>query len=497
MNPDEWARARNVFDAAVTRQPSERSAFLDEACDGDLALRAEVASLLAAHDRSGDFIERPVFEAAADLLVDDDPRSLDGRVIGPYIVRHEIGRGGMGVVYLADDTRLSRRVALKALPPELGRDRRRRERLRQEARAAAALSHPSIATVYALEEIGEELYLACEHVPGPTLRALIESGPLPPRQVVAIATQLARALAAAHAQGVVHRDLKPENVVRTPAGVVKILDFGIARMESLIPAHLTGDSGPLGTPGYMAPEQIRGQDVDFRADLFSFGVLVYELACGSNPFEAATRTATIARVLEVSPAPLSEARRTDLHTLDRIVATCLSKQPLDRYGSTQELVTDLEQLQAEIAGPPRLDRVDDEGARVSTSRWWWEFHQAAISTVYALTMYPAWRMRSWLPAPWGTVFLLGILVCAAAAITLRLHLWFTSRLHPAELTTERRLVGVWIRCCDVGFTTALLVAAFGVAPDHQAAAMLFITIAVSAALASFVIEPTAARAAFP
>src|SRR6266851_3102800 len=354
MNPSEWARAREVFDAALARERSERSAFLDEACAGNLPLRAEVASLLAAHDRSGAFIERPAFEAAADLLVapDNEPR-----VVGPYIIRHEIGRGGMGVVYLADDTRLSRRVALKALPRELCGDGRRRERLRQEARAAAALSHPGIATVYALEEIGGELYLACEHVAGPTLRALTESGPVPVTQVVDVSTQLARALAAAHSQGVVHRDLKPENVVRTSAGVVKVLDFGLARMESLTPADLTEDGDVLGTPGYMAPEQIRGHEVDFRADLFSFGVLVYEIACGSNPFEGGTRTATIARILEVTPVPLSEARHADLPELDRIVATCLSKQPSGRYGSTHELATDLERLQAEIWTPPRHDRV--------------------------------------------------------------------------------------------------------------------------------------------
>ncbi len=172
-----------------------------------------------------------------------------------------------GIVYLADDTRLSRRVALKALPPELGRDRHRRDRLRQEARAGAALSHPGIATVYALEEIGDELYLACEHVPGPTLRTLIESGAMPVTQVVDIATQLARALATAHAQGVVHRDLKPENVVRTAAGVVKVLDFGLARMESQIPAFPIEDGDVSGTPGYMMGDPVSVRDARVRGGL--------------------------------------------------------------------------------------------------------------------------------------------------------------------------------------------------------------------------------------
>jgi hypothetical protein len=490
VNPSEWARARAVFDAALARDRHERNAFLDEACAGNLRLRAEVASLLAAHDRSGDFIEQPVFELAADLLVNHHGEPLDGHVIGPYIVRHEIGRGGMGIVYLADDTRLSRRVALKALAPDVGRDSRRRERLRQEARAAAALSHPGIATVYALEEIGDELYLACEYVPGPTLRALSASAPVPVSQIVDIASQLARALAAAHAQGVVHRDLKPENVVRTAAGIVKVLDFGLAQMESLIPAHLTEDGDVLGTPGYMSPEQIRGHDIDFRTDLFSFGLLVYELTSGSNPFEAGTRSATIARILEIDPVPLSQVCGDVSPRLDRIVSTCLRKEPTARYRSTPELVTELERLQAEMKAQV------PQPVHASTTHWWWEFHQAVVSTAYVLMMYPAWHARSWVPPPWGTLFLLATLTCAVASTTLRLHLWFTSRFFPVELSTERRRTRVWIRLCDAGLTTSLLVAAFGIATNHQATAMLFVTFAIGAALASFVIEPTTTRAAF-
>jgi serine/threonine protein kinase len=495
VNPDEWARAREVFDATVQRRRDERDAYLDDACAGEPALRAEVASLLAAHDRSLDFIERPVFEAAADLLVADRGASLDGRLIGPYVIRHEIGRGGMGIVYLADDTRLSRRVALKALAHEVGHDQRRRDRLRQEARAAAALSHPNIATVYALDEIGGELYLVCEHIAGPTLRALIESGPVSPKHVIEIALQLAHALVAAHAQGVVHRDLKPENVVRTAAGVIKVLDFGVARMESSIPEHLTADGDALGTPGYMAPEQIRGEKVDFRADLFSFGALVYELVRGSNPFEARTRTATMARILEVDPAPLSEACGADVSALGRIVMTCLSKNPAGRYSSTLELVAALERLgPVTIVSVDQSDRV--QPASLRTPRWWWEFHQTAISMLYVLMMYPVWRVRVWLAAPWGTLFVLAMLACAATSTTLRLHVWFTSRYYPPELEAERRKAGAWTRSCDAAITLLLLAATFRLGLDHQLIAMLFVTVAIGIALASFVIEPTTTRAAF-
>jgi predicted Ser/Thr protein kinase len=496
VRSEEWARAREVFEAAVERPREDRDQYLDAACAGNAALRAEVSSLLAAHDRSPDFIEQPLFEAAADLLVGDSGPSLDGQVIGPYVIRHEIGRGGMGVVYLADDTRLSRRVAIKALAPSVARDPRRRERLRQEARAAAALSHPNIATVFTLDEIGGELFLVSEHVAGPTLRALLESGPIPPAQVIGIALQLARALAAAHAQGVVHRDLKPENVVRASTGVIKVLDFGVARIEGLTPANLTGAGEAPGTPGYMAPEQIRGGAADFRVDLFAFGVLVYELACGSNPFQAGSARATMARVLESNPPPLSEACHEQASVLDGIVATCLSKDPAGRYRSTLELVADLERLDGGL--PARAGRSSGTApSAVRSPRWWWEFHQGVMSALYIVMMYPVWSVRVWLDAPWGILFVLAVLSCAATSTTLRLHLLFTSRSYPSELAAERRRARIWTRVCDGALALILLAATARLGFDHQAIAVLFVTVAIGTSLAAFVIEPTTTRAAFP
>ncbi len=398
-------QVRQIFEAALERPHEERAAFLDVACEGRPGLRDEVASLLDAHDTTSEFIEAPAAQVVAELLADSSHDSLDGRALGPYLIRHEIGRGGMGIVYLADDTRLSRRVALKAIAPGTGGPPdRRRERMRQEARAAAALSHPGIATVYALEEIDDQLYLACEYVPGPTLRSLMQERPLPPEQVVDIALQLARALAAAHAQGVVHRDLKPENIIRTAAGAVKVLDFGVARVEQFASVRLTEPATRIGTPAYMSPEQIRGEDVDFRADLFAFGLLVYEMASGSNPFEATTPTATIARILEVDPAPLSRVSSTGFAKLDRIVAICLNKARQDRYASTEKLVADLERLDESAVWPDSAARP----AAALTPRWWWGIHQVAVTAVYVLTLYPAWRVRSWLPPPWGTLFLFSI-----------------------------------------------------------------------------------------
>ncbi|MEO8259858.1 MAG: serine/threonine-protein kinase [Acidobacteriota bacterium] len=503
MTADQWLRVRELFEAALEHRPGERDAFLDEACADNPAVRAEVTSLLAAHDTAADFIEAPAYEAAADLLADDSPDSLAGRTLGPYLVRHEIGRGGMGMVYLADDTRLSRRVALKAIAPGAGSDAQRRARMRQEARAAAGLSHPGIATVYALEEIDGQLYLACEYVPGPTLRAILENGPLPLPQVVAIAAQLAQALAAAHAHGVVHRDLKPENIVRSGAGVVKILDFGIARAEHLSDAGSTLTGFPIGTPAYMSPEQIRGDHVDFRSDLFAVGLLVHEMASGANPFAAGTATATMARILEREPPSLSERPTAGLRALDRIVATCLRKRADERYASTPELAADLERLQADLpgldaagGGHPRVGVAIGGGARRGAAQWWWAFHQAAVSTVYAVMIYPAWHARVWLPAPWGMLFFFAVLAAAATAVAVRLHLRFTARVYPGELTPQRAQARSWTRSGDAGFSVALLLAGLALRETHAEFATLFVAVAIAAAVASVIIEPATTRAAF-
>ena len=292
MTLEELRRIRTIAAAALDRDPEERSEYLDRACSGQPELRARVDELLRTYDTRAEI-----------------PEAVEGKVIGPYIVRRILGQGGMGVVYLADDTRLARLVALKALAPGVMSDPLSRKRLRQEARAAAGLAHPGIATVYALEEIGDELYMAWEYVPGGPLRALLASGPFPIPQVVTIGAQLARALVAAHTLGVIHRDIKPENVIRTPSGIVKVLDFGLARMDSPAQTKLTQTGMVVGTPAYMPPQQARGEKIDFRTDLFAAGLLLYELASGTNPFAANTITATLARIAgedEVPPFPASD-----------------------------------------------------------------------------------------------------------------------------------------------------------------------------------------------
>ncbi len=291
MTPERWERVGAIFDKVLAAPPHEREQMIRASGEPD-EVQDEVRSLLHAHERGEQFLEPAA------------PFS-EGAQIGSYRVVRLIGRGGMGVVYLAEDTRLHRRVALKALPPHLFKDERMRSRLRKEAQAAAALSHPSIATVFALEEIGDQLLIATEYLEGHTLRDEIEHGPLPFEQAMATSLDIARALAAAHERGVAHRDLKPENIVRLTNGTVKILDFGLAKFDPAIHEGRTGtltESGIMaGTPGYMAPEQILGQPTGVRTDQFAFGVLVYELVLGRHPFGTGSLPSIVARVLAGEP----------------------------------------------------------------------------------------------------------------------------------------------------------------------------------------------------
>jgi hypothetical protein len=259
----------------------------------------------------------------------------------------------------------------------------------------------------------------------------------------------------------------------------------------------------LGTPGYMAPEQIRGPDTDFRSDLFSLGVILYEMASGSNPFEAETAAATMARILESEVAPLSHVSAAGA-TLERIVATCLRKDPSERYASTVALESDLEHLKRDLSADrdrharDRTSALADEtdGTEVLTPRRWWEIHQLAVSATYVLMMYPAWRVRSWLPPPAGMLFLFSVLACAVIATSVRLHLWFTARYYATELPEQRARAWPWTRWCDAGFAASLLLAAFAIGNSHASVATLLVTVAVAVAVAAFMIEPTTTRAAF-
>ena len=504
--PDDWERVTALFTAAMERPPSERDAFLSEACGGDEGLRREVISLLDAHARAGDFLETPVDEAAV-LRASALGPSLEGRVVGPYRVEREIGRGGMGVVYLAEDTRLGRKVALKSLAPGIMSDERRRNRLRREARAAATLSHPGIATVYALEEIEDQLFISTEYVQGRTLRAELGQGSMPAAEVVEIGIRLARALDAAHASGVVHRDLKPDNVIRTQDGGVKILDFGIAWIDQVEagsgaePSRLTESGAVMGTPSYMSPEQIEGAAVDARTDVFSLGVVLYELLCGSNPFEAHTPLATAARIMATDPPPLAACNVSAPPSLERVVRKCLAKDREERYQQASDLVSDLEAIRGEVGGmpvesPTALKRAPASGSGLQGARAWWVAHQVTVMAVYALMTFPAWEVRGWSGGYWGLALFLGLIAGAVVNGVLRVHLLFTSRFNPSAMGTELRRNMPWIARSDIAVAALLLLAALTVAASHTWTAAWLAAVAIGASVVALVVEPVTVEAAF-
>jgi predicted Ser/Thr protein kinase len=496
-----WAVINDLFHRALDQPADRRDAWLAESCGADADLRAEVASLLAAHDRAGDFLHQPAASATAALRSDADGTAPPA-AIGPYRVERVLGEGGMGVVYLAEDTRLGRLVALKALASRFTADAQRRERLRREARAAAALSHPGIATIFALEEIDGQLYIASEYVPGETLRDELQRGPLPIAQAISTAAAIARALAAAHDAGIVHRDLKPENVIRTPAGDVKILDFGLARIRagSAAEASLTGDGTILGTPAYMSPEQLRSGAVDHRSDLFAFGILVYELVSGVHPFAGSDPASMIARILESEPRRLSLAVPSGrdaalIGALEPIVLTCLRKTAAARFRSAHDIVQALSRVGSGALSSPSLGSGDwPARAGAGRARWWWQFHQAAASAGYLALLVPLWLVRD-AAGGYGMVLFVAGVIGATASAMLRWHLWFMLRAHPSAWVRQHAESRSWLRAADLLFVLVLATAGFLALDSHKELAILLIASAVAALVSAAIIEPATTRAA--
>src|SRR5262245_20134236 len=378
---DHWRRVRELFERALEERPADLDAWLARECPESAEVRAEVKSLYVHYTRAGDFLAEP-FAARTPVLLtellDEEPGYLPGHVIGDYTIVRELGRGGMGRVYLATEGRLGRAVALKALPPGMGRDPTQRERLRREAIAAASLNHAGICTVYALVEHDGELFMAAEYVEGHTLRDEIANGRRAPAQdVLRTAQEIAAALARAHAAGVIHRDLKPENVMRTHDGHLKIVDFGLARVDTAAfgGSPLTQSGIILGTPAYMAPEQLTGERSDARADVFAFGVMLYEYACGVHPFAAATPPLVIARILQSEAVALEALCPSLSPHVGAIIDRCLMKAPGDRFPSAAEIAVKL-----------------DEHSRFEPRpvRRWWRTHQAAVIGLYFLAAVTAW-----------------------------------------------------------------------------------------------------------
>ena len=335
MNPDNWERVKNLFDSALQRDPSERAAYIAEACQGDEFLRTEVERLLAGHDRAGSFLRGGQSETSGQDAPDI------GLTLSHYQILEQLGQGGMGTVYRAIDTQLGRPVAIKVLRRPSSSDPDRDKRFLREARAASALSHPNIAHIYEVGEAGGIRFIAMEYIQGRTLAALIEGGSLDVAAIAGYGVQGASALAEAHAHGIIHRDIKPSNIMIGPRGELKVLDFGIAKVMPEVGSGGTPLTGPgmlMGTVQYMSPEQLLGRDVDHRSDIFSLGLVLYEMVAGHSPFRGAP-VEMIDRILHADPQPLSRGPE-----LARIVGKCIEKERERRYQTADELATDLRRL---------------------------------------------------------------------------------------------------------------------------------------------------------
>lgn len=368
MANNRWQKVKEVFHAALERAPDERPAFLAEACAGDEALRKDVESLIEAHEKEGSFIDSPAFELAAGWLTDDAADSLKGQQINHYRILEVLGAGGMGEVYLAQDMRLGRNIALKLLPASFTNDTDRLQRFQQEARAASALNHPNILTIHEVGEVEGRPYIATELIEGDTLRQRLSMGAIEADAALDIIMQAASALVAAHEVGIIHRDIKPENIMLRPDGYVKVLDFGLAKLaerkhssrsDPEAPTRLQGNTSPgmvMGTVNYMSPEQARGLVVDERTDIWSLGVVFYEMLSGHTPFQGQTPTDVTVAILEREPQPLAALFEDVPAELDWIVKKALRKDREERYQTIRELLGDLRGVKQELEFEAKLER---------------------------------------------------------------------------------------------------------------------------------------------
>src|SRR5436190_5981129 len=367
MTPARFQTIEEIFLAALEQEPDQVSAFLDTACEGDSVLRREVEAFLASDQRAGRFIETSSVGLATKVIQNQQADSLVGRTIGHYKISESIGTGGMGEVYLATDITAGRKAALKLLPLRFTGDAERLKRFQQEAHAVVGLNHPNILTVYEIGEDHSSNYIASELIEGETLRRRLVRGPMQQSEVIDVAIQVASALVAAHNAGIVHRDIKPENIMLRPDAYVKVLDFGIAKLaEQEVPVTVPRDEALLlvetnlgsilGTVRYMSPEQACGGHVDKRTDIWSLGVVLYEMLTGHAPFTGDTPGEVMSSILEKEPPPLTRYIARAPAELQQIINKTLRKDRTERYQSAGEMLQELKNLRRKLESKAELER---------------------------------------------------------------------------------------------------------------------------------------------
>jgi serine/threonine-protein kinase len=403
MKRERWNQIDQLLDAALELPRQKRAAFLDQACAGDDELRKNLDALLASDDDARSFLEQPALDVAAKELV-AKKASMLGQSIGHYRIVSQLGAGGMGEVYLAKDTKLDRKVALKILPSQLAADRSRMQRFVQEAKAASALNHPNILTIYEIGEVDGQRFIATEFIDGMTLRERLSS-PLDVEDALDIAIQISSALAAAHKLHIIHRDIKPENImIRREDQLAKVLDFGLAKMTQQRPSDVPADSAVatllantvpgvvLGTVAYMSPEQALGEKVDERSDIWSLGVVLYEMIAGCSPFVAGSSNEIISSILSKRPAPPLTRFATGVpERLQEIIDKALTKNKDERYQTSKDLLIDLKRLKqtletdAAVKRSTSPDQVGAAAAREITTKAGVAATQSASSVEYIVS----------------------------------------------------------------------------------------------------------------
>jgi eukaryotic-like serine/threonine-protein kinase len=441
MTPERWQTLKDLFDQALTFEGAEREKFLNERCATDEDLRRELQLLLDSHSRASSFIETPASHLVAGQILDSRQEFGAGQFVGRYEILGSLGAGGMGHVYLAEDSRLKRRVALKVLRSEVADNPERMIRFEQEAKTASALNHPNILTIYEFDQTESVHFIATEFVDGQTLKEYTRATQIPLGKILDLAAQISGALAAAHSAGIVHRDIKPENVMVRRDGIIKVLDFGIAKLvqtSSLgIESETLVQTEPgtiIGTIAYMSPEQLRGLELDARSDIWSLGVVLYEMITGQAPFTGETPSHLGVSILEKEPAPLGQYVTNVSAELQRIVRKTLSKDRDQRYQTTSDLMIDLRNLRKEI---------DFEGSAFSSeSAATLSGRQSTQTPTSQLASQSAYEGRRWTNRI--LVALVGIMLVALAIISVR---WFRptvtagafQKSEITQLTTSRNL----------------------------------------------------------
>ena len=373
----DWENLKEIFDATVGLAPAERAAYMDRVCDGNDSLRQAVQSLINSHEETTNFVDKPAYQAAAEMLL-DTINFTPGQQIAHYKILSKIGEGGMGQVYLAEDTKLIRRVSLKFLSPNFTQEPEGVRRFEQEARAVSALNHPNILTIHEIGDADGRRFIATEFIQGQTLRDRLRSG-INIADAIEIACQVASALVAAHRVNIVHRDIKPENImIRNDDGLVKVLDFGLAKITTCPPRSVAGDAEHattvianttpglvMGTVAYMSPEQARGEVVDDRSDIWSLGVVLYEIVAGCSPFMAGTSNEIISGILSKQAAPpLSRFASDTPAALVTIIEKAVTKDKDQRYQTSKDFFSDLKRLTSSAERP--VDQVNSQKSSADT-----------------------------------------------------------------------------------------------------------------------------------